>query len=120
MNNEARKIAQAIKEFKVELDNMVTIMGTDATTHFKENFVKQGFDDDGVEKWKPRKRLDRRRPGRAILTDKGVLKRSIRYKRRDRLTVEMHSNRDAAPYAVRHNEGIRMVKRQFVGKRQVR
>lgn len=115
MNNEARKIKQAIKEFKVELNNMVEIMGTDATSHFKDSFVNEGFTNDSLTKWPKRKRVDRKRPGRAVLTDRGVLKRSLRYLKKGKYSVEMHTNK-SLPYARRHNEGLDgMPKRQFVG-----
>lgn len=113
MNNEARKISQAIKEFKAEIESMVTVMGVDATEHYKQSFVDEGFTDSGIEKWKPRKREDRKRPGRAILTDTGRLRRSIRWRKFGKLGVRIQSN---VPYALRHNEGLSgMPKRQFVG-----
>lgn len=113
MNNEARKIKQALNQFKGELDNMVTIMGNDAINHFKDSFTNQGFTDDSLDKWKPRKRAERKRTTRAILVKTGRLKRSLTKRQVDRLSVRVSSN---VPYALRHNEGLsRMPKRQFVG-----
>lgn len=118
--NEANKIKQAIKEFNVAIDDMVTIMGNDAVNFYKDSFIQQGFVDDGLKKWKGRKRVDRKRPGRGILVDTGALRRSLRARKIDRYTIRMESN---VAYSVVHNEGLRsgrgkgfvMQKRQFVG-----
>lgn len=111
--NEARKIKQAQEEFLKSIDEMVTVMATDAVNHFKDSFTNQGFQDDVIEKWKPRKRIDRKRPGRGILIDTGKLRRSPTWRRKGKYEALITSN---LPYANRHNEGLSgMTKRQFVG-----
>lgn len=108
-----KKIAQAKREFLKVLDQMVPVMGNDALNHFKDSFTNQGFTNESTEKWKPRKRQDRKRPGRAILIDTGRLRRSLRYSRLRQYTVQIQSN---VPYANRHNEGLAgMPQRKFVG-----
>jgi phage gpG-like protein len=111
--NEHKKIAMAKREFLKTLDQMVPVMGNDALNHFKDSFQNQGFTNETTEKWKPRRRPDRKRPGRAILIDTGRLRRSLRYSRLKQYTVQIQSN---VPYANRHNEGLDgMTQRQFVG-----
>lgn len=111
--NEARKIKQAGDEFKKMLDDMVTEMGNDAVNHFKDSFTNQGFQDETIEKWAPRKRADRKRPGRGILIDSGKLRRSPVWRKSGRYSAKISSN---LPYAKRHDEGLDgMPRRQFVG-----
>lgn len=100
--NEHKKIAQAKREFLKVLDEMVPVMGNDALNHFKGSFTDQGFTNESTEKWKPRKRPDRKRPGRAILIDTGRLRRSLRYRKGRKYEVVIKSN---VPYAKIHNEG---------------
>ena len=113
MFNEADKIKKTKAEFIKMTDEMMPIIGNEAVNHYKYSFVKQGFEDEVVEKWEPRKRIDRKRPGRGILIDTGALRRSPRWARKSRYEALISSN---LPYALRHNEGLSgMPKRQFVG-----
>lgn len=108
-----KKLVTAKREFLKALDQMVPVMGNEALNHFKDSFPNQGFTNESTEKWKPRKRPDRKRPGRAILIDTGRLRRSLRYYRAKKYTAGIASN---VPYANRHNEGLAgMPQRQFVG-----
>jgi hypothetical protein len=49
-------------------------LGNAAESHFKDNWRKQGFDDNTVQAWKPRK--NNSDPGRAINVKTGRLRRS--------------------------------------------
>ncbi len=98
-------------------------MGNDAVTHFKKGFRDGGFTDETLEKWKPRKRRDRKRQGRAILVDKGHLKKSIKVVKKSFNSVTIGS-RTAGDYGEVHNEGLmagrrggrfKMPKRKFMG-----
>jgi phage gpG-like protein len=125
--NEARKILQAIKEYDNTIPDIINFMGNTAQTHFVRSFRDQGFTDETLSKWQPRKgelsggiarvRKRSRDSGRAILVKTGALRRSIRKVNRGKLAVSIVSN---LPYARVHNEGLpirggRMPKRQFVG-----
>lgn len=110
--NEAKLLRDQLAKFKSELPRMTDLMLTVAVTHSTENFAKQGFDDVGVQKWKERKRERKRDFGKAILVQSGRLRRSLRKKRLNALSGVITS---PLPYANRHNEGIKMPKRQFVG-----
>jgi phage gpG-like protein len=123
--NNAKIISDAQKEVVKLVRESVTIMGVEAVKHYTLNFRKQGFVDETVEYWKPRKggfyggiaalrkreRMDSRR---AILVKSGALRKSIRYYRSGLGQVTITSN---LPYANAHNEGVigRLPKRQFVG-----
>lgn len=79
------------------------VAGTVAVNHFKDNFRKGGFLDGGLERWKPRKDADNvRNKGRAILTQSGDLRRSIRVLSLSRNSVTVGSD---VIYAEIHNNG---------------
>lgn len=117
--NESRKIAQAIAEFDHLIPLMVNDMYQTAQNHFTKSFRDQGFTDEVLQEWKPRKRT-RGNEGRAILVKTGTLRRSLRKVSMGKYKVRITSN---VPYANVHNEGERagrgrgfkMPKRQFVG-----
>lgn len=100
------------EQLKQELPKMTDIMLTTAVNHFSDNFKKQGFDNNGVEKWQPRKRkFYRTRSGkrvddttRGILIGKGSgrLSRSLRKRR---LTLLSGVITSPLIYARVHNEG---------------
>lgn len=130
MANEARKIQMAQIKLQKSLNDFVTIMGTDAKNHFVKSFRNQGFEDETIQKWQPRKRKSyRTRNGRvvddtnrAILVKTGDLRRSIRVISRSYRTIVLGSD---LPYAQIHNDGLnglaygkhpfKMPKRQFIG-----
>ena len=114
--SEAKKIAKHLKKFEKEIDALVTTMGNEALNHYVKSFAKQGFENETLEKWTPRKRMARRergKPSRAILIQSGRLWRSLRKGRRTKYSITLMSD---VPYARRHNEGLSgMPKRQFMG-----
>lgn len=118
---EHKKILKDIQVFKPQLEKMVDAMGVLAVNHFTQSFRNQGFTDENLQMWKPRKRTERSRMGnRAILVKSGRLRRSIRSKRFGLLAVKIYTD---VPYASVHNNGERsgrgrgfiMPKRQFIG-----
>ena len=98
-------IVRQYQKFKRKLPR---IIGNEAVNFAKENFRKQGFDDGSVKKWKARKPNAQRNQGRAILTDTGRLRRSIRITKVAGNRIYIGSN---VPYAQIHNEGGKIVKR---------
>lgn len=121
MNKNANILKQARAKAEREIKGMVTIMGNDALNHFEGSFRNQGFTDETLVKWKPRKRTERSRGGfRAILTKTGRLRRSLKRTKWGQYAIRISSN---IGYAIVHNEGLRsgrgkgftMPKRQFVG-----
>ena len=118
---EHKKILKDIEAFKPQLEKIVDAMGVLAANHFTTSFRNQGFTDETLERWQPRKRTERSRMGdRAILVKSGRLRRSIRTKRFGLLAVKILTD---VPYASVHNNGERsgrgrgfkMPKRQFIG-----
>lgn len=99
--NEARKIQKFTDDVKSDVPNLIKIMSIEAQNFFIRNFIKQGFDDNGVTPWKQRKRT-KNGTGRAILVKRGALRRSIRISRPSSYYAYIVSN---LPYAVIHNEG---------------
>jgi phage gpG-like protein len=109
--NEARKLANHLKKFESQISDMVTIMGVEAKNHFTKSFNDGGFTDETLEAWTPRKRT-REKSGRAILVKTGRLKRSLINRKKGKYSTVINTS---LPYAKRHNEGIKMPKRQFIG-----
>lgn len=124
--NEASKIRKMQAQMQKAASDAVTDMMVIAQNHFTMSFRNQGFDDRGVQAWKPRKRTERSRSGnRAILVGKGsgVLRRSINRKRTGKYTAMIFTDPIVRKYAAVHNDGLRagrgsgftMPKRQFIG-----
>lgn len=111
--NEARKIKAQRLKVQANIKAAVTIMGNDALNHFKSSFTNQGFTDEGLSKWKPRKRSKRRGKSdssRAILVKSGTLKRSLIKESTGLHSVKITTN---VPYAIFHNEGGVMYRKPF-------
>jgi phage gpG-like protein len=99
-----RKVLQVVNDF-------ITVMGVEAKKHFDDSFENQGFTDDKIEKWEPRK--NNRESDRAILIKTGDLRRSIKVVDQDAKSVTIGSDLE---YAQVHNEGTKNTpKRQFMG-----
>jgi phage gpG-like protein len=98
-------------------------LANEAINHFKDNWRKQGFDDNTVKPWKPRKgqirtgisRVAKETGyGRAILVKTGRLRRSF-YQVQESINKVYVIN--DTPYSIYHNYGTRkMVQRKFMGK----
>lgn len=142
MDQFEKDIEQQTRELQEFMDNdLLDIIEVEGLNHFEESFDNEGFTDASLEKWKPRKKVDKR--GRDITkyrTNKVGKKGSLNsYGRKDKgrpiLTghntggnklrnslkasqisggVEFSSDKE---YAEVHNEGEgNMPKRQFIGK----
>lgn len=116
--NFERKIKE-IQRLKKTLPRRV---GNVAKNHYLKAFRDQGFTDDTLDPWTARKtknRSDRRnKRRRAILVDKGHLRRSIRVGRATWNRIEVGSY--GVKYARFHNRGEgKLPRRQFVGASRV-
>jgi phage gpG-like protein len=111
------------KKVRSVLETSLIVIGNEAKNHFVNSFRLQGFEDKTVEKWKPRKKQDKR-AGRAILVKSGDLRRSIRREPVNKAAMKVTIATDLV-YARIHNEGLmgkawgkapfKMPKRQFIG-----
>ena len=114
--NEARKIVEHNKQFEKVIARMVTTMGVEALNHFVKSFPDQGFTDESLVRWKPRKRMARKergKPFRGILIQSGALWRSPKKRNLGRYAVVISSD---LPYAKRQNDGGGgIVPRKFIG-----
>ena len=99
-------------------------VGTMAEEHFKQNFLKGGFVNGGLHRWKPAKRLLRPKPGAANNSPTLMSPRTRLFRATKHVTYVAQTNiRNKTPYAAVHNEGLRagrgkgfqMPKRQFIG-----
>lgn len=110
------------KRARGAMEASLVLIGNEAKNHFVKSFKDGGFTDSALKRWKPRKKNDKRRPGRGVLIDSGDLRRSIRRKGFSRRALEVIIATDL-PYASVHNfgersgrgAGFKMPKRQFIG-----
>lgn len=106
--SEHRKILKQIEKLKPELSKIVDLMGVEAKNHFTNSFREQGFTDETLSLWKPRKRSERGK-SRAILVKSGRLRRSLRSSKRGSFSVVISTD---VPYAQLHNDGGIINKRE--------
>ena len=123
-----KKLQASLPKLERELANKI-IKG-EAANFVTENFEKEGFQNGGLQKWKPRKKpetvnegtrkSDGSKAGRALLKQTGKLKRQATHPK----VVGNHVDFVfTMPYAEVHNEGLQagrgagftMPKRQFIG-----
>ncbi len=96
-------------------------LGNAAVSHFKDNWRKQGYDDNIVKPWKPRKgqikswNLSKKSDSsRAILVKSGRLRRSFDVLVQSPIRVLVEND---APYGIYHNYGTKKLpQRKFMGK----
>lgn len=96
---------EIVKEYQKFRRTLPRVIGQEAVKFAKDNFRRQGFQDNPFQKWKKRKPGAERNKGRAILVDSGRLKRSVRVTRIVGNLIYIGSN---VPYAKIHNEGGRI------------
>lgn len=104
------------QRFKKVMTYAPAMLGNDAVNFFKDRFKFQGWFDKAAEPWRPRKEVTRwgktpRNKGRAILVDKGRLRRSIRLIKASNLMAVVGTD---VPYARAHNEGFKGTVTQHV------
>lgn len=110
-NSFAQTIQISINSYNRERALLPKKLANEAINHFKDNWRKQGFDDNTVSAWKQRKNKD---VGRAILVKTGRLRRSFNsfIESNNRVRVE-----NDTPYSVYHNYGTsKMPQRKFMGR----
>jgi phage gpG-like protein len=123
-----------LKEKSIAVDkavkDMVKIAAKDAEVHFKKSFANEGFTDNTLERWQPRKgkinSLGAKAIGKKTLTKTGALRRSIMFKMYGGYSAIVYSN---LPYSAIHNEGLtgkawgkatfKMPKRKFLGNSRI-
>ena len=119
-----------LKEKSIAIDkavrDMVKIAAKDAEVFFQKSFSNEGFTDERLEHWKPRKgkfnSLGAKAIGKKTLTKTGALRKSIMFKMYNGYSAIIYSN---LPYSAIHNEGLdglawgkhlfKMPKRKFIG-----
>jgi phage gpG-like protein len=116
-------LKQAEQQTRNAMEAAIVDVGNTAKVFFVDSFRKQGWDDQSVQKWKPRKRTTYKTKGgktvddttRAILVKTGDLRRSIIRNPANRAALTIKISTDLV-YAARHNNGLKnMPKRQFMG-----
>lgn len=121
MKNDAgtKMIRATIQRWKRFKDVLPTELGNMAKNHFVQSFRTQGFEDEALVAWTPRKRRDE---GRATLVKSGNLRRSIRIAYATWAKTSVISD---TPYSSIHNYGqyglawgkirFKMPQRKFMG-----
>jgi hypothetical protein len=98
-----------VKRFNNAVRRLPLQLGNEALLFTKDAFRQQGWLGDRLEKWPPRKQVTKwgvtpRNKGRAILMDKGRLRRGNRIVRHNINEVVLGND---VPYARAHNDGFR-------------
>lgn len=110
-----------IAKYKAMNKRLPVALGAIAKAHYLKSFRDGGFTDEAFSAWEGRKtknKSDRRNSkSRALLIDRGHLRRSIRVVRANWNRIEVGST--GIKYARFHNQGEGQTKRQFVGKSAV-
>ena len=92
-----------IARLRKAINDTPRVVGIEAVFFFTDTFRKQGFYDNGLNKWPGRKDTGTKSTGRGLLMKTGRLRRSIRMIRL--VTNGVHIGSDV-PYARAHNEGF--------------
>lgn len=110
---------RVIAKWNREKNELPVLLGNIAVNHFVQSFRNQGFLDESVSAWAPRKKTD---SGRATLVKTGNLRRSIRVAYATWGKISVISDTD---YSHIHNYGgigkawgkatFRMKQRRFMG-----
>ena len=102
-------LKKQIREIERGKRNLMRTIGNNGVKMFKgNNFEAQGFIDNAVSKWRPKQKKD----GRKTLVGKtGRLRNTINYN----VIGNKLKFGTLASYGKYHNEGIGIVKRQFMG-----
>lgn len=105
--NPEDQIMQLARRVRSVAIRLPLIVGNEAVNFTLDNFKRQGFLGNSFQPWAKRKQgwKKDRRPNRAILIDRGRLRRSIRIVRLSHDSVTIGSD---VPYAKAHNEGLRI------------
>lgn len=120
----AKMIKQNAAEIRMLTDRILPIkVGAIAKKHFRENFEKGGFVDNGLHEWKPAKRLSSKygdKKNKTLMSSrKHLYSNTLDIPRRGGLKIE-----NRTPYAAAHNEGtttagknrnVTIPRRQFIG-----
>jgi phage gpG-like protein len=91
------------ERFSEALRKIPRLVGAQAVYFFNQRFREQAWADDTTHPWKARKKGAKRDFGRAILVDRGHLRRSIKVTQASLSRVVVAST---VPYAQVHNEGF--------------
>lgn len=102
--NDSNKIKATAKRVKEILLTLPIKVGDTAVLFSKQRFKEQSWVDNSTQPWKARKAGAKRNRGRALLVDKGRLRRSIRVIRTTGDSVTIGSD---VPYAQAHNDGFK-------------
>jgi phage gpG-like protein len=95
---------------KATLKKLPKLVSNDVVNFTKDNFRRQGFLGEALERWPARKKKTKwgntpRNSGRAILVDSGKLRRANRITQADWQAIVIAN---AMPYAKAHNNGLRV------------
>ncbi|PLW89998.1 phage virion morphogenesis protein [Mucilaginibacter sp.] len=102
-NRHANEFDDLLNGYRALKLRMIQQAAAMALTHFKESFTNQGFTDETLQKWQARKG-GAKNNGRAILINRGILKRGLRIKHTS-IDGAIVGEDEGIPYADIHNFG---------------
>ena len=108
-----------IKKLESKKSSLPKILANSTKKFFLASWEKQGWDDNGITKWAPRKK-NKKAIGRAVLVKSGALRRAVNASLKSATFDSIKFGVDL-PYAQIHNDGLpmkngkRMPKRKYMG-----
>jgi phage gpG-like protein len=120
------KFDTILRKIKSQRKAVAFQIANKGVNHFKNNFRRQGFVDETVEKWQKRRKdiidglsgVQSKDKGRAILIKSGLLRRSIKKLKVTPNSIIVGTN--STTYASYHNAGTdNMPQRKFIGRSKV-
>ncbi len=108
-----------IKKLESKKSSLPKILANSTKKFFLASWEKQGWDDNGITKWAPRKK-NKKAIGRSVLVKSGALRRAVNASLKSATFDSIKFGVDL-PYAQIHNDGLpmkngkRMPKRKYMG-----
>lgn len=104
-----------------------SVLANVGTNFFISNFDKEGFQDDSLERWKPRQakgKVKKKDQTRKILVKSGKLKRAVNKSVKEKSFKRIVWQVSGIPYAAVHNDGfkglqyVKSYSRDLIGKKK--
>lgn len=104
MDDVHKQFMELAKRAEAAIRKIPLLVGNEGKNFFQSRFKTQDWLDSRTEPWKKRKPTAKRNKGRAVLTDTGKGKRSIRVMQADWNGIKVGTD---IPYMAAHNKGVK-------------
>jgi len=106
---------RVLKNIETMKHDAPLVLANDTQKFFNSSWKNQGFDDGGLQKWKPRKKETKKSIGKSILVSSGDLRTAVGTSLKEATWDRIRFVVDV-PYAAFNNDGTsKMPQRKFMG-----